>query len=130
MKKLLFTFLTLVALAFVTNTTFAQTSVTPYLGATYNYTMSGLDGPDEARTVRIYFTTDAAPGTLITPGTASSITISNVTNEDGTNGDQGSVSGDYHVITLDNSSTEIGFDATFGTSLTVATYPSGHEHIF
>ena len=65
MKKLVFTFLTMVVFAFVANTTFAQTSTTPYLGATYTYSVADIE-PGSANLVEVYISSDAAGANAVT----------------------------------------------------------------
>jgi hypothetical protein len=70
MKKQLFSFVLVLALVILARTAFGQTSVAPYLGETYTYTVSGLDQVTADRTVKIYLTTDLAKGTKIDPTSA------------------------------------------------------------
>ena len=70
MKKLLFSFVMMIALVIVAGNAMAQTSVAPYIGETYSYTISGLDQVTSDRTVKIYLTTDVAKGTKIDPTAA------------------------------------------------------------
>ena len=74
MKKLLFSFVMMIALVIVTGTAMAQTSVTPYLGGTYSYTVSGLDQVSTARFVEVYITDAANAKQALTGYTANAPT--------------------------------------------------------
>ena len=97
----------------------AQTSVTPYRGAKYNYTITGIDAGSTTRLVKIYYTTDAAPGTKIISETATSITVSNVSC---TPANTPSVvfSTPDETIVLPIGTTAFSFDAAFGATVATA----------
>jgi hypothetical protein len=69
MKKIVFTFLTMVVFAFVANTTFAQTNTTPYQGSTYSYSLGGIYSVDGATINIEYLTGDGATISDISPAT-------------------------------------------------------------
>jgi hypothetical protein len=111
MKQRIFTLMMMLALVIVTGSAFAQTSITPFQGATYSYTVSGIDASSSsARTARIYYTTNAAPGIPIALGGASSITVS-------ASSPTGTTTGNYHNMTLADGTTTITFDLTYGASV-------------
>jgi hypothetical protein len=66
MKKLFFSFVMMLALVIVAGTAMAQTSTTPYLDATYSYSISAIS-PASANAVEIYITSDAAGTSKIDP---------------------------------------------------------------
>ena len=99
----------------VAGSAMAQTSTTPFRGATYRYTVGGIDASTLTRTARIYYSTDAAPGTLIAPGTGG-ISVTNITGTPA-NPTDNNATGNYHNMTLASNTTAISFDLTFGTTV-------------
>jgi len=68
MKKLVFTFLTMVVFAFVANTTFAQSVYNnANVGATHEYIVDGLDGTDSWTFIVTLSTEDPYNGGTVTP---------------------------------------------------------------
>lgn len=116
MKKLFFSFVMMLALVIVTGSAMAQTSTTPYQGAKYSYSVSGIDAGSTTRLVKVYYTTSAAPTTKITCGGATSITVSNVNCTPAATPAVSLVSDD-ETFTLPASTTVFSFDAAFGASV-------------
>ena len=54
MKKIVFSLMTLFALALTAGSAFAQTATTPYIGVTYNYTLNGITVINESTAVVTY----------------------------------------------------------------------------
>jgi len=121
MKKLLFSFVMMLALVIVAGTAMAQSSTTPYQGAKYTYTVNGVDAGGTTRLVKIYYTTNAAPTTKITCGGTTSISVTNV-NCTPASTPAVSLVADDETFILPASTTAFTFDATFGA--TVATNPA------
>jgi hypothetical protein len=69
MKKLVFTFLTLFALAFGASKSFAQTNTTPFKGGTYSYTLDGILSVNGATINIDYLTGSGATIDNISPAT-------------------------------------------------------------
>lgn len=111
----------MLALVIVAGSAMAQTSITPFQGAKYSYSIGGIDASSTlSRTARIYYTTDALPGTPIALGGTTSITVSNVGGlPSAPTG--GSATGAYYDMTLVANTTAITFDITYGA--TVPTSP-------
>ncbi len=59
MKKIVFILMTVFALALMAGSAVAQTSVTPYLGAAYTYSVADIE-PGSANLVEVYISSDAA----------------------------------------------------------------------
>ena len=57
MKKIIFSLMTLFALALMAGSAKAQTSTTPYPGGTYTYTLNSLDDVGYSRTARVFLKT-------------------------------------------------------------------------
>jgi len=63
MKKQLFSLVMMFVLVIVASTVMAQTSVTPYAGGTYSYSMTGIDNVANARTARVFVDNGATNST-------------------------------------------------------------------
>lgn len=107
------------ALVIVAGTAMAQTSVTPYRGAKYNYTIGGIDAGSTTRLVKIYYTTDAAPGTKIAAESATSITVSNVVCTPSATPSITFATPDETFV-LPIGTTSFSFDAAFGATVALA----------
>ena len=116
MKRNVFILMTLVVF-FTSKIVNAQTSTTPYLGDTYSYSVTGIDGAATTRTAQIYFTNSAAPGTLITPG-STTFELSSLADNGGSITIP-SPSSDMYEFTLSSGATQIDFNVDFGSGLTV-----------
>lgn len=79
MKKLVFTFLTMVVFAFAANTAFAQTNVTPYQGGTYSYSLGGIYSVNGATINIEYLSGSGATISNISPATIPSDEITTLT---------------------------------------------------
>jgi hypothetical protein len=108
----------MLALVIVAGTAMAQTSVTPYAGSKYSYTVGGIDAGTTTRKARISYTTNAIPGNQITIGLGTSITIGTTTTGPGTVANAtGIAAGDAWDITLPVGATSVTFEATYGTTV-------------
>ena len=109
------------ALVIVAGSAMAQTSVTPYAGSKYSYTVGGIDAGSTTRKARIYYTTDASPATQIKIGDAASISFGTTTTNPGTTANAtGVAAGDAWDITLPVGATSLTFEATYGTGVALA----------
>lgn len=79
MKKLVFTFLTMIVFAIVGNTAFAQTNVTPYQGGTYSYSLDGIYSVNGATINIEYLTGEGASISNISPAAIPSDEITTLT---------------------------------------------------
>ena len=78
MKKLFFSFVMLVTLVIVAGSVKGQTSATPYKGAKYTYTVSGIDQVAADRIIEVFLTTDDQTdpeASLITPTNNFTVTL-------------------------------------------------------
>ncbi|WP_372649849.1 hypothetical protein [Draconibacterium sp.] len=77
MKKIIFTLLTVFALAFFANSVKAQTAITPYIGETYSYTLSGITVINASTAVVTYSGTNVTlpSGISISAGADQSISF-------------------------------------------------------
>jgi hypothetical protein len=119
--KQFFSIVMVLALVIVAGTAMAQTSVTPYAGSKYSYTVGGIDAGGSTRKARIYYTTDASPTTQIQIGDAASISFGTTTTEPGAAANAtGVAAGNAWDITLPVGATSLTFEATYGTGVALA----------
>lgn len=116
MKKQFFSFLMVLALVVVAGTAMAQTSVTPYAGGTYSYTMSGIDNVANARTARVFVdngTINSTPD--LSFGTTHIYTVTSTTGTvtAGTN---------YFDIAVPANTTTLNFNVAYDASFATGNY--------
>lgn len=120
MKKQFFSIVLMLALVIVAGSVMAQSSTEPYLGATYSYRVTGIDGATNLRPAKIHFTTSA--DAAVTPG-ATTFLLPTISDNNGAI--TASLVGDNYTFNLSSGATTLNFDITYGTAagLTVdATY--------
>lgn len=120
MKKQLFSLVMMLALVIVAGSAMAQgTSITPFAGATYTYTVGGIDAGTTTRLAQISF--KEAGGSSKAIGDATSISIGTTTTNPGAAANtSGTLSTPNWNITLPIGATSLTFNATFGASVALA----------
>ena len=113
MKKQFFSIVMVLALVIVAGTAMAQTSLTPYAGGTYSYSISGIDNVARARTARVFIDNDGIsqlPNLSVATKyvVASSLTVTPSTN--------------YYDLALPSGTTAFDFSVAYNPAMATGAY--------
>ncbi len=114
MKKQFFSIVMVLALVIVAGTAMAQTSLTPYAGGTYSYTISGIDDVARTRTARVFIDNggiDATPSMTVASKyvvSSSSLTVT--------------ASANYYDVALPVNTTTFDFSVAYNALMATGAY--------